>query len=163
MEKKKRTSRSQQTLDELLSCRLLDALTKPRASDMTDSSAHHSVLPRSPRERERGVINDKNPLCDGEKNKEWTNPLKNKKTLALRHPSILLRSLALLDPPDAPLHTSLSLSLSLSLPPLSLLPLSLSLSLSLSLCLSLSLLPLSLLLCLSTSLSLLSEGIPSPL
>ena len=159
MEKKKRTSRSQQTLDELLSCRLLDALTKPRASDMTDSSAHHSVLPRSPRERERGVINDKNPLCDGEKNKEWTNPLKNKKTLALRHPSILLRSLALLDPPDAPLHTSLPPSVSLSLLPLSLLPL----SLSLSLCLSLSLLPLSLLLCLSTSLSLLSEGIPSPL
>lgn len=102
---------------------------------MTDSSAHHSVLPRSPRERERGVINDKNPLCDEEKNKERTNPLKYKKTLALRHPSILLRSLALLDPPDAPLHTtlsllSLSLSLSLLSHYLSLYPLFLSLSLA---------------------------------
>lgn len=134
---------------------------------MTDSSAHHSVLPRSPRERERGVINDKNPLCDEEKNKERTNPLKNKKTLALRHPSILLRSLALLDPPDAPLHTTLSLlSLSLSLSLLShylSLPI-LSFSLSLSL-LSLSILsPLSLSVVVSLYLSRsFSEGIPSPL
>lgn len=135
---------------------------------MTDSSAHHSVLPRSPRERERGVINDKNPLCDEEKNKERTNPLKNKKTLALRHPSILLRSLALLDPPDAPLHTTLSLhSLSLSLSSLSSLTISLSIlsfSLSLSL-LSLSILsPLSLSVVVSLYLSRsFSEGIPSPL